>query len=174
MEPQIQYAKTEDGVSIAYWTMGEGPPLVISPNLTGGSGQMAFEFPGARPFWTRLSHRLQLISFDYRGTGMSQRDVIDYSLAATSRDLSAVVDRIGHERFALYGHVIGASQKQPRHGLSARLYAGSRRLDDLHHPNRRFRVHRRDRVGVSIEGDPNAGVSQALRDDLDVDASLEG
>ncbi len=24
MEPRIQYAKTEDGVSIAYWTLGEG------------------------------------------------------------------------------------------------------------------------------------------------------
>ena len=29
MEPRIQYAKTEDGVDIAFWTMGEGePPLV--------------------------------------------------------------------------------------------------------------------------------------------------
>ena len=25
MEPRIQYAKTKDGVSIAYWTLGEGP-----------------------------------------------------------------------------------------------------------------------------------------------------
>ena len=25
-DPQIQYAKTEDGVSIAYWTIGEGHP----------------------------------------------------------------------------------------------------------------------------------------------------
>ncbi len=24
MEPSIQYAKTTDGVSIAYWTLGEG------------------------------------------------------------------------------------------------------------------------------------------------------
>ena len=28
MEPRIQYAKTKDGVSIAYWTLGEGKPLV--------------------------------------------------------------------------------------------------------------------------------------------------
>ncbi len=29
MEPRIQYAKTKDGVSIAFWTLGEGiPPLV--------------------------------------------------------------------------------------------------------------------------------------------------
>ncbi len=28
MEPRIQYAKTKDGVSIAYWTLGEGMPVV--------------------------------------------------------------------------------------------------------------------------------------------------
>ncbi len=28
MEPRIQYAKTEDGVSIAYHVQGEGQPLV--------------------------------------------------------------------------------------------------------------------------------------------------
>ncbi len=27
MEPQIQYARTDDGVSIAYATTGDGPPL---------------------------------------------------------------------------------------------------------------------------------------------------
>ena len=31
MEPQIQYAKTSDGVNIAYATEGEGPPLVLLP-----------------------------------------------------------------------------------------------------------------------------------------------
>ena len=33
MEPRIQYAKTSDGVSIAYAAMGDGPPLVYMPNL---------------------------------------------------------------------------------------------------------------------------------------------
>jgi hypothetical protein len=27
MEPRIQYAQTKDGVSIAFWTLGEGTPL---------------------------------------------------------------------------------------------------------------------------------------------------
>ncbi len=31
MEPRIQYAKTEDGVSIAYASRGEGPALVVLP-----------------------------------------------------------------------------------------------------------------------------------------------
>ncbi len=33
MEPRIQYAQTKDGVSIAYWTMGEGNPVVVTPAL---------------------------------------------------------------------------------------------------------------------------------------------
>jgi hypothetical protein len=28
MEPRIQYAQTKDGVSIAFWAMGEGMPFV--------------------------------------------------------------------------------------------------------------------------------------------------
>ncbi len=33
--------------------------------------------------------------------GMSQRDAIDFSVEAASRDLDAVVDRLGIEKFAL-------------------------------------------------------------------------
>ena len=33
MEPRIQYAKTSDGVSIAYWAMGSGRRLLVSPPL---------------------------------------------------------------------------------------------------------------------------------------------
>ncbi len=33
MEPRIQYAQAADGVSIAFWTMGEGMPLVVMPAL---------------------------------------------------------------------------------------------------------------------------------------------
>ena len=33
MEPRIQYAKTSDGVSIAFWTLGDGIPIVRTPPL---------------------------------------------------------------------------------------------------------------------------------------------
>ncbi len=32
MEPRIQYAKTTDGVSIAFWVAGRGPPIVWVPD----------------------------------------------------------------------------------------------------------------------------------------------
>ncbi len=33
MEPRIQYARTADGVNIAFWTLGEGPPFARPPGL---------------------------------------------------------------------------------------------------------------------------------------------
>lgn len=32
-DPRIQYATTSDGVSIAYFSMGEGPPMIITPPI---------------------------------------------------------------------------------------------------------------------------------------------
>ena len=106
MEQQIRYCKTSDGVDIAYTTYGEGPPLVISPNILVPHLQMELDYPRNRAFYERLSRRLRVVRYDRRGTGMSQRDVVDFSAAAGERDLLAVVDRLELERFALYTHVV--------------------------------------------------------------------
>ena len=106
MEQQIRYCKTSDGVDIAYATHGEGPPLVISPNILVPHLQMELDYPRNRAFYERLSRRLQVVRYDRRGTGMSQRDVSDFSAEAGERDLLAVVDRLELERFALYTHVV--------------------------------------------------------------------
>lgn len=106
MEQQIRYCKTSDGVDIAYTTHGEGPPLVVSPNILVPHLQMELDYPRNRAFYERLSRRLHVVRYDRRGTGMSQRDVVDFSAEAGERDLLAVVDRLGLERFALYTHVV--------------------------------------------------------------------
>jgi class 3 adenylate cyclase len=106
MEQQIRYAKTEDGVDIAFTTYGDGVPLVIPPNLTLTHVIEEAQHPLTRGFYERLSRRLQLIRYDPRGLGMSQRDAIDFSGEAGERDLAAVVNKLGLDRFALYGHVL--------------------------------------------------------------------
>ena len=105
MEPRIQYAKTSDGVSIAFWTAGEGVPLVIPPNLAGSQLQVELGISNNRIF-ARLVQQAQVIRYECRGMGMSQRDAIDFSLEAAERDLDAVVDRLGLGRFALYGNTV--------------------------------------------------------------------
>jgi class 3 adenylate cyclase len=106
MDPGIQYAQTSDGVSIAYSVMGQGPPLVLTPNLSSSHLQLGMDMPGFRPFLADLTKRLQVIRYDCRGIGMSQRDAVDYSAGAAQRDLQAVVDKVGLDRFALYGHIL--------------------------------------------------------------------
>ena len=50
-----------------------------------------------------LSKNHLFVRYDGRGFGLSDRNVEDFSLDARVRDLEAVVDALGLERFALYG-----------------------------------------------------------------------
>jgi len=105
MEPRIQYAKTADGVSIAFWTLGEGTPLVSMPNLPWNHIQLEWQDPGWRRWCERLAERRKLVRYDARGSGLSERNVADYSLEAHMLDLEAVVERLGVQRFVLMGWV---------------------------------------------------------------------
>ncbi len=95
MEPRIQYAKTKDGVSIAFWTMGErGPALVCFSPLTWSNIDLEWEIPKLRAWYERLASSRMLVRFDARGQGRSQRGVEDYSRDALMADLEAVVGRL--------------------------------------------------------------------------------
>ncbi len=63
--------------------------------------QLDWEIPEFRSWWERLAKNRQLARYDGRVSGLSDRDVPDISLDARVRDLEAVVDRLGLERFAL-------------------------------------------------------------------------
>jgi class 3 adenylate cyclase/pimeloyl-ACP methyl ester carboxylesterase len=101
MEPRIQYAKTKDGVSIAFASMGEGPPLVFMPSIPFSHTQLELQIPEWRRWYERLAQRSRLVRYDFRGQGLSDHDVTQYSLDAWLLDLEAVVDHLGLERFAL-------------------------------------------------------------------------
>jgi class 3 adenylate cyclase len=103
MEPRIQYAKTADGVSIAFWTLGEGTPLVQMPWMLATHIELEWQMPEVRRWYERLSEKRKLVRYDCRGAGPSDRDVTDYSLDALVLDLEAVVDRLRLERFTLFG-----------------------------------------------------------------------
>ncbi len=104
MEPRIQYAKTKDGVSIAFCTLGKGLALVqmrsgLSPF------RIEWEVPEFRTYNESLTQKRMLVQYDVRGSGLSKRDVTDFCPEALFLDLEAVVDRLGLERFALWGTI---------------------------------------------------------------------
>jgi class 3 adenylate cyclase/pimeloyl-ACP methyl ester carboxylesterase len=98
--PRIQFVTTDDGVRIAYGVMGESAPLVLMPgwvshvelNLQGQVGL----------FMRQLARYRTVITYDGRGTGLSDRNVDDVSLHARVKDLEAVAARIPEERFTLF------------------------------------------------------------------------
>lgn len=101
--PPIQYAKTSDGVNIAYWAIGEGPPLVVLPTPMATNIQLEWELDWRRIAYERLAEGATVIRFDWRGLGVSQRDCLDLSPEAACRDLEAVVQSLRLDRFAAYG-----------------------------------------------------------------------
>ena len=101
MEPRIQYAKTEDGVDIAYYEMGEGPALLCVPEIF-GNVQMEWQISHRRTWWEQLAEKRRLVRYDRRGFGLSERDVTKYSLDTEFLDLEAVADDLGLREFALW------------------------------------------------------------------------
>jgi class 3 adenylate cyclase/pimeloyl-ACP methyl ester carboxylesterase len=100
MEQQIRFCTASDGVRIAYATLGEGLPLVY---VTGWPGHLELEWekPFASAFLEELAQGCLLVRYDMRGSGLSDKDVSDFSLEVLIRDLEAVVDHWDIDRFAL-------------------------------------------------------------------------
>ncbi|HEY5626104.1 MAG TPA: adenylate/guanylate cyclase domain-containing protein, partial [Dehalococcoidia bacterium] len=99
MEPQVQYARTSDGVNIAFASMGEGPPLVRVPQP--GTAHVQRDWAMFPSIFPPLTRAFSLTWYDPRGTGLSDRDATDFSMEAMTRDLEAVIDRTGLESFAV-------------------------------------------------------------------------
>jgi hypothetical protein len=66
MEPAIQYARTSDGVNIAYYSIGAGePPLVYL--TTGSHLEREWACPEQRQWLQRLAADRRLVRFDRAG-----------------------------------------------------------------------------------------------------------
>ena len=85
MEPRIQYAQAKDGVSIAFWTLGEGEPFIYMPAQFSHI-QLEWQHIEYRRWFERLAEKRMVVRYDGRGTGLSERDVTDYSLDARLLD----------------------------------------------------------------------------------------
>ena len=104
MEPRIQYAKTVDGVNIAFFVLGDGLPLVLMPTPPVSHVGKAATVPSLWQFLTALGEVSRLVVYDGRGFGLSDRDEPVFSIETQILDLTGVVDHLGYERFAVLGH----------------------------------------------------------------------
>ena len=105
MTPQTRYARTADGVHIAYQVHGDGPiDLVIALGWM-TNVEALWEVPSQARFLNRLASSSRLILFDKRGVGLSDRVPESQlpSLEARMDDLRAVMDAAASERAVVFG-----------------------------------------------------------------------
>jgi pimeloyl-ACP methyl ester carboxylesterase len=105
--PEIRYAKTTDGLHIAYQTLGDGPTDVVSVGTYFSNLEHDWANPTIAGMQRSLAELGRLIRFDARGTGLSdglQGDRLP-SLEERIDDLRAVLDAVESERAVLVAFV---------------------------------------------------------------------
>lgn len=104
----IRYCTAPDGVRLAYAVTGEGRALVKTMSWLNHL-EFDWESPVFCDLFRGLTAQHLLMRYDSRGTGLSDRDVEDFSFEALGSDLEATVNASGLESFALLGISQGAA-----------------------------------------------------------------
>ena len=101
MEPHIQYAKTSDGVNIAYYAIGQGPAMLFLM-MPFSHLEAEWQIDPLRMAFTAEAQRSTFVRLDPRGFGLSDRDPDDFALDSLVLDIEAVVDRLGLDELRIY------------------------------------------------------------------------
>jgi class 3 adenylate cyclase len=97
----IRYARTADGLSLAYGVEGDGPvDLLWVPGFV-SHFESLYDEPSSRRFIERLASFSRLIMFDRRGQGSSDRPGSPPTLEQGTDDIRAVLDAVGSEQAAI-------------------------------------------------------------------------
>lgn len=118
-QPETQYARSDEGLYVAYQVFGEGPlDILFIPNWMSNVDVM-WEEPSLARYFDRLASFGRVICFDKRGTGVS--DPVPLASLPTIEqwmdDARLVLDAVGSGRAAIIGDGEG--------GLMAMVFAAS-------------------------------------------------
>ena len=91
---------TANGINIAYETVGNGPPLVLIAGLGYSRWMWHKMVPG-------LAVNFQVISYDNRGVGESDKPAGSYTAQLLAEDLAGLLAELGIEKTAVFGHSMG-------------------------------------------------------------------
>jgi pimeloyl-ACP methyl ester carboxylesterase len=89
-----------NNVELYYETHGEGKPLV----LISGIGYTLWQWHGMIPF---LQEHFQVIAFDNRGVGQSDKPAGPYTAHMLAADTAGLLDALGIEKAIVMGHSMG-------------------------------------------------------------------
>lgn len=104
----VSYARTNDGIDIAYTITGKGPRDVVMIHGFTTHLDHIWDQPWHATWDRRLAEHFRILTLDKRGTGLSDRSLGFGSIEDRTRDLVAVMDAAGSERASLVGISEGA------------------------------------------------------------------
>lgn len=100
--PNVYFAESRFGV-VAYTRLGAGKQtLVIAPGFV-CQIEIVLEHPPFRAFVEALAERFQVIMFDRRGVGLSERLGATSTPAAMAVDIAAILDHAGVPKAWIFG-----------------------------------------------------------------------
>ncbi|GIH22731.1 hypothetical protein Aph01nite_10410 [Acrocarpospora phusangensis] len=92
---RVRYTTTPGGRTLAYGTLGEGPPLVALPAWVSAIDVISSGRDPRSSILQRLAGHVELTIYDRYGTGLSRGHVDDYGLDASVDELAAIARRVG-------------------------------------------------------------------------------
>ena len=137
--PKVRYARTADGINVAYRVVGDGPDdLIVVPGLV--SHLDMWWKTSARRLIQRLASSMRVIVLDKRGLGLSDRPP-DIDVHHWVEDVRAVLDAVGSSQASVLGLSTGGlvaiqlAATLPARVRSLALYgAWARLLQDHDYP----------------------------------------
>jgi pimeloyl-ACP methyl ester carboxylesterase len=102
---QAQIARVND-VRIAYSVQGAGAPFVLIMGYRLSSAAWPSRFIEA------LAARFTVVTFDNRGTGLSEKPLQGYALSNMAADVCGLLDHLGIERAHVLGYSMGGAIAQ--------------------------------------------------------------
>ena len=131
---EIRYAHSADGIDIAYQVTGDGPvDIVFVPGFVSHLDLM-WDVPTFAAIRDRLAGIGRVVTFDKRGTGLSDRTLGFGSLEARMHDIGAVMDAVGMPDAHLFGISEGGplavlfAAQHPERARSIAIYGTFARL----------------------------------------------
>jgi class 3 adenylate cyclase len=127
--PRTRYARSPDGVSIAYQVVGTGERDIVFVPQTVSTIEALWDHPTVARFFERLGGLGRLVLFDRRGTGASDRTGVPATLEEQVDDVGAVMDAAGADRADLMAIMEGGAMAMvfaasaPERVRSLTLYA---------------------------------------------------
>ena len=106
--PQTRYARTRDGISLAYHMVGDGPVDLFWLHGFMGSLEVLWEHEVFRSINAKFASFARVIRHDMRATGLSGRASELPSLETQVQDVCAVLDDVGSRSTVIFGVGPGA------------------------------------------------------------------